>query len=189
MNCSIGYFGNYITSTFSNIYPNFEAFKTDYLSLGIPPTLGEDYEDTLRTLYYLLYSKYGNSTVASTDETQFKFQLFSIIFQHGANWKRKLELQKSIRELTDEELLKSSQQIVNHALNPSTEPGTDTFSTLGYINEQTTQGYKKNKVDAYFDLYTILKDDTTEQFLNRFKKLFLAIVYPQAPLWYITENE
>lgn len=187
MNYNAEYFGNYITSTFSDVYSTFEKFKEDYEGLGLPNTLQS--ENTLQVLYYLLYSKYGNSTIASTDTNQFKFQLFSIIFQHGANWERKLELQKAIRELTDDELLKSSQQIVNHALNPQTEPATSSMEALGYINEQTTSGYKKNKVDAYSYLYTILEDDTTEQFLNKFKKLFLAIVYPQAPLWYITEND
>lgn len=181
------YFGNYITSTFADVYPNFDAFEDDYNNLGLPATLTS--AESLKTLYYLLYSKYGNSSISSTDTTQFKFQLFSIIFQHGANWERKLSLQKSIREISDEELLKSSQQVVNHALNPSTLPSTDTLEALSYINEQTTSGYKKNKVDAYSYLYSILQDDVTEEFLNKFKRLFIAIVFPQAPLWYISENE
>lgn len=90
-----------------------------------------------------------------------------------------------MRELTDDEILASSQQIVNHALNPSTEPSTSSLEALGYINEQTTSGYKKNKIDAYSFLSTILKDDYTEEFLNRFKSLFISILYPQAPLWYV----
>lgn len=187
MNFNAEYFGNYITQTFQDVFPDFATFNETYVNLGIPTTLKET--STLQTLYYLLYSKYGNSTVASTDINQFKFQLFSLIFQHGANWERKLDLQTKIRNLSDDELLKSSQQVVNHALNPSTAPSTDTLDALPYINQQTTSGFKKNKVDAYSYLYTILQDDVTESFLNRFKPLFLSIVYPQMPLWYITENE
>ena len=176
-------FGNYITMTFSDIYPDYETFLDDYRNLSFPTTL-ED-EENLRVIYYLLYSKYGNSNILSTDITQFKFQLFSLIYQHAAIWERKMALQKSLRELTDEEILISSRQVINHALNPSSEPSTNAMEALNYINEQTTSGYKKNKIDAYMFLYDVLRDDITAEFINRFKKLFIAIVFPQAPLWYV----
>lgn len=187
MNSALNLFSNYITPTFADVFPDFQTFHNDYSTLGIPPTLKE--EDALHTLYCLLYSKYGNSTIVLTDINQFKFQLFSLIFQHGANWEKKLDLQNKIRNLSDEELLKSSQQVVNHALNPQTAPTTDSLEALPYVNQQTTSGYRKNKVDAYAYLYTLLQDDVTEDFLNKFKSLFIAIVFPQMPLWYITENE
>lgn len=179
-------FGSYITMTFCDIYPDYETFLNDYSNLSFPTTLQD--ENNLRIIYYLLYSKYGNSNILSTDITQFKFQLFSIIYQHGAIWERKMALQKSLRELTDEEILTSSRQVINHALNPSSAPTTDSMEALNYINEQTTSGYKKNKIDAYMFLYDVLRDDITAEFMGRFKRLFISIVMPQMPLWYIDEN-
>ena len=35
----------------------------------------------------------------------------------------------------------------------------------------------------------LVEKDVTEEFMNKFKKLFLIIVEPQLPLWYLTEVE
>ena len=179
-------FGEFITMTFSDIYPSYEKFEEDFNFL--PFTVEFANENTLSIIYYLLYSKYGNSNILNTDINQFKFALFSLIYQHAAIWERKMDLQKSLRELTDDEILISSRQVINHALNPSTAPATDSMEALNYINEQTTSGYRKNKIDAYTFLQDELHDNITEAFINRFRKLFISVVMPQAPLWYIAEN-
>ena len=62
--------------------------------------------------------------------------------------------------------------------NPSTTPNASTLEALPFIDSQTSSGYKKNKIDAYTLLYQVLEDNVTEEFLQRFKKLFMAIAYP-----------
>jgi hypothetical protein len=59
-------YGNFRTRSFADIYTEIETFKEDYTTNGIPSTLSDT---NLTTLYYLLYARYGNSCIASSDET------------------------------------------------------------------------------------------------------------------------
>lgn len=179
-------YGNYRTKKFADIYGDYVTFEFTYKTVGIPQTISTE---TLKTLYYLLYARYGNSHIANSDENQFTYKLFSTIFMYGPTWEKRLDLQEKIRSLTEEDLIAGSRQILNHSYNPSTEPSTNDLEELPTINEQNTSGWKKSKLDAYMSLWGALETDVTESFLIRFKKLFLKVVEPQIPLWYETEIE
>jgi hypothetical protein len=174
-------YGNFRTRTFTDIYTEFETFKEDYTDNGIPGTLSNT---NLETLYYLLYARYGNSNIASSDETQFKYKLFSTIFMYGPAWQKRLEVQKKLMELTDDEIVKGTTAIHNNALNPGQAPTTQTLEELNYINQQNTTKYKKSKIEGYATLYSLIETDVTEEFIGKFKKLFITIVEPDYPLWY-----
>lgn len=178
-------YGNYRTRTFTDIYPNVEDFIKDYTYNGIKTTITTD---SIITLYYLLYARYGNSHIVNSDENQFKYRLFSTIFMYGPTWEKRLDVQNKLRGLTDKELIEGTRQINNHSYNPSTEPSTSDTEELPTTNEQTSTKYKKSKMDAYAILIALLETDVTEEFVAKFKKLFLSIVEPQNPLWYITEQ-
>ena len=178
-------YGNYRTRTFTDIYPNVEDFIKDYTYNGIKTTITMD---SITTLYYLLYARYGNSHIVNSDENQFKYRLFSTIFMYGPTWEKRLDVQNKLRGLTDKELIEGTKQINNHSYNPSTEPSTSDTEELPTTNEQTSTKYKKSKMDAYAILIALLETDVTEEFVAKFKKLFLSIVEPQNPLWYITEQ-
>lgn len=174
-------YGNYRTRTFSNIYESFEAFKEDYLSNGIPTTLSDE---NIQTLFYLLYARYGNSNVASSDENQFRYKLFSTIFMYGPAWQKRLNIQTQLVNLKDDEIVLGTTAIYNSALNPSTAPTTQTLEELNYINSQNTTKYKKSKMEGLAALYQLIETDVTEEFIGKFKKLFITIVEPELPLWY-----
>ena len=178
-------YGSYRTRTFTDIYPKVEDFIKDYTYNGIKTTITTD---SITTLYYLLYARYGNSHIVNSDENQFKYRLFSTIFMYGPTWEKRLDVQNKLRGLTDKELIEGTKQINNHSYNPSTEPSTDDTEELPTTNEQTSTKYKKSKMDAYAILIALLETDVTEEFVAKFKKLFLSIVEPQNPLWYITEQ-
>lgn len=178
-------YGNYRTRTFTDIYSNVEDFIKDYTYNGIKTTITTD---SITTLYYLLYARYGNSHIVNSDENQFKYRLFSTIFMYGPTWEKRLDVQNKLRGLTDKELIEGTKQINNHSFNPSTEPSTSDTEELPTTNEQTSTKYKKSKMDAYAILIALLETDVTEEFVAKFKKLFLSIVEPQNPLWYITEQ-
>ena len=178
-------YGNYRTRTFTDIYPKVEDFIEDYTYNGIKTTITTD---SITTLYYLLYARYGNSHIVNSDENQFKYRLFSTIFMYGPTWEKRLDVQNKLRGLTDKELIEGTKQINNHSYNPSTEPSTSDNEELPTTNEQTSTKYKKSKMDAYAILIALLETDVTEEFVAKFKKLFLSIVEPQNPLWYITEQ-
>lgn len=196
-------YGNYRNRTFNDIWNTVESFQSDYndFSQGlIDNTISETAQVTL---FYLLSAQYGNSTVASANEYQFKMKVFSTIFMYGPNWEKRLEIQKAIRNLTIEEVERGGKAIYNSALNPSRPvsggdngavdasegEGTNTLLELTYINQQNTTNYKKSKPEAYAIWYDLLKTDVTNEFLTKFKKLFLKVVSPELPLWYVSDKE
>ena len=181
-NCSL--YGNYRQVKFTDVYGDADSFVNDYNTCGIPASLTD--ANNVTTLYYLLYAKYGNSTIASSDTTQFKYKLFSIIFSYGPSWEKRLEIQEDIRGLTQDQLVVGSTQIYNHSYNPSTAPSTSTLEELTTINEQNTTKGKRGLLDAYSFLWDLIDTDVTTEFLNRFASLFIKIVEPELPLWYAT---
>lgn len=174
-------YGNFRTRTFSDIYETVDKFIAEYTTIGIPTTITND---TAKTLYYILYANFGNSHIASSDENRFQYQLFSIIWQYGPTWEREVAIQKRLRELSEDDLLKGSTQIYNNAQNPGTEPTTETLEELQYINNQNVTKSKKGVLEAYGLLMSLLRNDVTTEFINRFKKLFIVIAQPDLPLLY-----
>lgn len=179
-------YGNFRSRTFADIYSKAEDFINDYKEAQIPTTISDV---NATTLYYLLYARYGNSNVASSDETQFKYKIFSTIFMYGPAWQKRLEIQKKLMDLTDNEIIMGATSIHNNALNPSQQPTTATLEELTFINQQNTTKYKRSKLEAYAALYALIETDVTEEFIGKFKKLFLTVVEPEEPLWYETEGD
>lgn len=179
-------YGNYRTRTFIDVFPNADDFEEQYNDCGIPNVITDA---NLSTLYYLLYSRYGNSHIANSDENQFVYKVFATIFQYGPTWEKRLDIQSKLRNLTDSELVSGAKQIVNHSYNPSTIPSTSDIEELPTVNDQNTSHYKKSKLDAYNLLLDLLETDVTGEFLDKFKKLFITITEPDYPLWYVTEIE
>lgn len=179
-------YGNYRNKKFTDIWTDEDAFYSDYVENGIPVTISEK---SATLLFYLLYARYGNSTIASSDETQFKYKVFSTIFMYGPTWEKRLEIQKEIRELTLEEVQKGGKAIYNTALNPNQAPTTASLEELKYINSQNTSNFIKSKVEAYAIILNLLETDVTEEFIGMFKKLFLTVVSPELPLWYVTSDQ
>lgn len=177
-------YGNYRQVKFTDVYPDATTFVNDYTTSAIPTTISND---TATTLYYLLYSRYGNSVIASSDTNRFKYDLFATIFSYAPTWEKRLDVQEKLRDLSDEELITGQATINNHSYNPSTAPSTGTLDELTTINEQVTQKGKRDKLTAYTELLRALWTDVTEQFLDKFQKLFLIILQPELPLWYATE--
>ena len=174
-------YGNYRQVKFTDVWQTAESFVSDYKNNGIETTISDK---TATTLYYLLYSRYGNSVLASSDTNRFKYDVWATIFSYGPTWEKRLEIQDKLRNLTDDELFTGATQIHNHAYNPGTAPSTNTLDELTAINEQNTSKNKKGKMDAYAMLIALLETDVTESFLDKFKKLFLKVVQPELPLWY-----
>lgn len=177
-------YGNYRQVKFTEVYPDVTSFVTDYTSSAIPTTISNE---TATTLYYLLYSRYGNSTIAASDTNRFKYDLFATIFSYAPTWEKRLDVQEKLRKLSDEELFTGQTTISNHSYNPSTVPSTSNLDELTTINEQTALKGKRDKLTAYTELSRALWTDVTEQFLDKFQKLFLIILQPELPLWYATE--
>lgn len=177
--------GNYRTRKFTDIYPTFADFKEASDSTPFKDVLTDA---NLQVLYYLLYGQYGNSHIANYDETQFKYRLFSIIYQYGPNWQLRLKRQQDLIKLTDSDVASGSKTTSDHAYNPSTPPNTE-GEEIETINQQDRTRFTKGKVEAYSEQIAAVETDVTAYFLSRFKELFIVVAVPYSPLWYLTNED
>lgn len=170
------------TRIFSEIFPRVEDFVEAYQNCGIPTTITDD---NVKTLYYLLLGKYGNSHIASSDENTFKLRLFTIVFSSGLVWSQKLQIQQRLAQLSDEELFTTVQTIYNRAQNPNEETTPDTI--LDYISSQDVNKQVNGKLGGLMQYYESFKN-CTDTFISKFKSLFMVILAPESPLLYTTEE-
>lgn len=179
------YYGGYRTRTFADIFPDVNEFineweNLDYLNAPIGTNM-------VGTIYCMLYAHYGNSHIAYSDENQFKYYLWTLMYQYAPNVVKEHDIQVILRNLTDDELSLGGKAIYNHSYNPNTEPSTSTLEELLTINDQNTTNYKKSKLEGYANLLALLKKDVFDEFIHRFSKLFIKITAPDYPLLYETE--
>lgn len=175
----------YSTVKFVDIYGDKDAFLSDYATVGLPKIISDA---SATTLYFLLYAKFGNSPIANYDVNQFKYKLFSIVWQFGPSWEKRLDIQAKLRALTENEIAIGTKAIYNHAFNPgeinAEIPSTTTNQPeLQYVNDQNVTNYTKSKMDAYSQLWELIDNDVTSEFLNRFTNLFKKFVLPGALLY------
>lgn len=191
MSCNCSPYGNFRTRTFAEIFTeegrdNAEVFNEMITNSGIPLKISQT---SLTTLFYLLYARYGNSHISSSDENTFLYKLASTIFMYGPTWEKRVEIQDALRDLTEADLLKGSEAIYNTANAPGTSLAglTDSEGKVDYLSGQNTTAYRKSKMEGYATLASLLETDVTKEFIDRFANFFLKIVEPYSPLWYITE--
>ena len=173
----------YSTVLFTDVWEEVNDFAYDYQHIGIPTTISMS---NIIVLYYLLYARYGNNPIANYDEEQWKYKIFSVIWQYGPSWEKRLDIQSKLRALSEDDLIKGSKAIYNHAYNPNQAPSTSSLEEVEYINDQNTTNYKKSKMEAYAQLWDLIDTDVTAEFLGRFQKCFKQFVAPERPLLYVT---
>ena len=187
----------YNTKRFTDIWEDVDSFKDDYKESALydyvaatqntPEQLNNSLTDAnISKLFYLLYARYGNNPIANFDENQFKYKVYSIIFEYGPTWQKQLEIQNTLRGLDITQLQEGQLAIYNQAFHDATAPSTQTTEELQYINNQNTSRMKKGKLNAYNDLLLLLKTDVTKQFIDRFQNLFKKFLYGR-PTLYVTD--
>lgn len=185
------YYGNYRTRTFANIFPDATTFSTWYAECGVPQVLmtGAEYNNyDINAIYFLLLSEHANDHIMSSDENRFKLKVMSIIYEAGPVWQREMLMQKKFMDLTEQEIMTGSKAIYNHAQNPDSEPSTSSLTELTFISDQNTTSYTKARIDALREAGAGLDSEICQRFLRKFDKLFLTVVYPDAPLLYESED-
>ncbi len=180
-------YGNYRTRTFCDIFPDYNTFEVVYRKS--PLNISGLRDENLTILYYELYALYGNSHIASSDENQFKYKLFMIIFNKGLIWQRSLDIQAKLQNLSEEQILQSAKYLSSHAYNPG-EGGEviDGDTILQYINDQSSTKQSGPYIASMVNYMQSLVD-VTSAFIGEFKKLFLTIVNPELPLWYVEDED
>lgn len=185
-------FPRYDTKLFCEVFEEFNDFLYYYVneidaSIKVFNPTTETGLNTLKRIYYLLYARYGNNPIANYDETQFIWKLFTIVYQYGPTWAKRLDVQEKLRALTDDQLKEGSKAVFNHAYNPTEIPSGD--DDLSFINEQNRTKYTKSPLEGYAILEELLKTDVTTEFLNKFQRLFKQFVRPERTWIYVTPLE
>lgn len=188
------HFQSFDNVTFSDLWPTQEDFVTTYNTVGFPKEFeGGSYvtDDDLKLIWLLLIGRFADSVIKPYNTYgAFQVRFMSKVWQHAPAWKKNLDIQNKLRSLSLEdgsELYKGSSAIYNSALNPATQPGTDTDNELSFINSQNVTKHKKSKLEGLAFLSDLLKNDVTEQFLRRFDEFFKSILYSGRTLLYETE--
>ena len=167
----------YDTKIFTDIWNRVSEFIYDYQHVGIPTTISTS---NATTLYYLLYARYANNPIANYDEEQFKYKIFSIIFQYGPTWEKKLSIQQTLRGLQLSDLIDdgSFSELFGHqGANGSTKT-TSSNSTRTIDNDTTSTG-----------TVTVDTDDTTTDVNNHaFNPGTTPAVDAYTPLNYINDQ-
>ena len=147
-------YGNYRQYKFTDVYDNADDFVADYKDNGFPTTIKDD---SANVLFYLLYSRYGNNTIASSDLTRFKYKMFGTVWQYGPTWEKKLDIQKMLREYTEEQILAGEGYT-------SESDNTVTSTTSGQKSstlDKTGSGSKTSATDSETNVTTSGTNNTT----------------------------
>ena len=180
----------YNTKTFNDVFPDVESFKDNYDTFQSTAGLTNILDDADKAItWQLLMARYGNNPIANWSESQFKLKVWQIMFQYGPTWAKRLEIQEKARKLSDDEILVGDKTIYNQALAPNQSPSTQSLDEVDFISSQNTANKKKSKMNAYNDLLILLDTDVTQEYIDKFKKLFLYVVKPSYDDIYVTEGE
>lgn len=180
---------NYDTMLFREIFETSNDFVNGYKESPLHVDNNKITDSSALTLYYLLMERYSNNPIQNLDVEQFKMKVYSIIFQYGPTWEKKLEIQQTLRNFTEEDLRLGTKQIHNHSYNPSSEPSDASTEELNTVDDQNTAIVKKSKIEAYSQLWVLLENDVTKEFLDKFQKLFKQFVRHEHPTLYKSEVE
>lgn len=146
-------------------------------------------DTSLGVLYSQLYARHGSDHIAYSDAEQWKYAVFSIIYNEGMKWQVSRTTQDLLESLPEDEILYGGKVVTNATRNPSTsDKDMSDTSGLPTIDAQDASINVMNKVVAYSGYVSSLKDVTTE-FINKFDKLFSRVVTNPGRVMYRTEPE
>lgn len=168
----------HIPMKFCEYYTSLNVFKAKYDEL--PAGLKNITADQVELLYYLLFSKYGNSRFANLSIDQANLSLWKTVYSEAKQYFKEKEIHDNICNFnltTDLDIIVGgTTAIYNTALNDGSAPSTNTTTELGYVNSQNTTKYKRTKLEGLANYLSLIANDPTDRFLGKFKPLFEKLI-------------
>lgn len=181
----------YDTKLMTQVWDSAAKFVHDYKNVGIPTTITDQ---NATTLYYLLYARYGNTPIANFDENQFKYKIFSVIFQYGPTWEKRLEVQGLLRQMSLEDMtIEAVTATSSTAMASTTASGSTTANLSRNYNESgsntgTVGNVSVSSTTASNDSNTSTSGDAEDIKNHAFNPGTAPSTTAYAPLSYINEQ-
>ena len=181
----------YDTKLMTQVWDSATKFVYDYNHVGIPTTITDQ---NATTLYYLLYARYGNTPIANFDENQFKYKIFSVIFQYGPTWEKRLEVQGLLRQMSLDDMTIEAITATSNTATASTtasRSGSDDYSrdySESGTNTGTVGNVSASSTTATNDSNTSTEGDLEDIKNHAFNPGTAPSTTAYAPLSYINEQ-
>lgn len=171
----------YLTPTFSDLYPDEATFISD-----LDEAINFDMTDDEKSdLFWLIFSKYGDSNTRYTNDYLFKANLFKRqINIYYPTLLATLREQKKLRDTTDDEFAKAGKMVVNMGAHNTADVSTDTTDGIEQLDTQQISNSQRGLMSVIADRLAGMKSGMEDQFLKRLNPLFRQIIAPDWDLLY-----
>lgn len=177
------YFEKPWTKRFIDAFPKFKIDANDPEDTGkvyfwegwqnSPFYLNTLTEQDLSDIYYHLRAEFYNWHFIFTDDRGISDNVFHIIEDYYPNTKERMQLVEDIRALSLEEFKKSGTFIDSSGSNPKTP--TEMNELIDLVDSQTASFQLKSEEQALKTKFNSLYDGVFQEFLDRFKPLFVKL--------------
>lgn len=173
------YFENPITKRFIDAFPKFKADNGEdkvYFWEGWQqsPFFDESLtEDDLSKIYYHLRAQYYNWHFIYMDDLGISDNVYHVIEDFYPNTKERLSLLDQFRSMTLDEFKKSGTFIDSAGANPKVATRMDELVSL--VDSQTASFQLKSQEQAIRAKFNSLVDGIMEEFIDRFKYMFVKL--------------
>lgn len=173
------YFENPITKRFIDAFPKFKADDGEdkvYFWEGWQqsPFFDESLtEDDLSKIYYHLRAQYYNWHFIYMDDLGISDNVYHVIEDFYPNTKERLSLLDQFRSMTLDEFKKSGTFIDSAGANPKVATRMDELVSL--VDSQTASFQLKSQEQAIRAKFNSLVDGIMEEFIDRFKYMFVKL--------------
>ena len=173
------YFNSPITKRFIDAFPKFKADEGEdkvYFWEGWQQSPFFDFrlqEEDLSKIYYHLRAKYYNWHFIYMDDLGISDNIYHIIEDYYPNVKERLELISQLRNMTIEDFKASGTFVDSSGMNPKIPKAMNELIDL--VDSQTASFQLKSQEQALKAKFMSLYDGVMEEFIDRFKPLFVKL--------------
>lgn len=130
-------------------------------------------EADLKKIYNHLLARYYNWHYVYLDDLGISLNTYHLISEYYPNVKERMKIVKELRELDETEFKKSGIRISSSGANPKIAKDMDEL--IDQIDSQNAEFSLKSKEQTLRAKFSSLYDGIMEEFIDRFKKLFVKL--------------
>ena len=186
---------NAVTFYFNDIFPTYDEWKTFMTDSGVI-----DYSDALLTsfdewAYNVIKRRFKWQNVRYAVPEQFQDAIANVYESRVMAFFKQKQMLESLYKLTDDDIVKVGESLINYANNPNTAPS-DPLAPLPYVSNQNYSVQENNRYNAYLRAINNMPILNIDEFLRggsnydgamSFENLFMN-VQPNINFWYKGEN-